>query len=438
MQNTILTLIIMAVMIVLFIAEIFPPAFVMLGASVMMAIAGIVDFNTAFSGFSDDIIMLNVGIAVMTHALFKSGSAVIIGNFLRKNFARNEKFFLVTMVAVTAVLSIFMPNTATAAIMIPVILSVFADSNGQIDKRVVLMPMAMASLVGGTGSLIGSTPQMVAQSVLESNGLPVMEVFDLAYVGVPLILVLLLYFGTVGHTYTRWCLRSSPEKKADIESLHAIKKKTTEEQDMTLLNRTPDMKRNQIISLIVLICTITCYILQLWSFGAISVCAIIVLLITGCVTEKEVYQATNWGSIFLIAGSLGFAKGVSASGVLDFLVEKFVALIGASSPAFVYFALLVFIAIVFTNVAANTAVAAMLYPIGIAVAQMKGASPVPFIIGIAVGASLACTTPVGVASMTLVYEEGRYTFRDYLKVGAPINLILYLIVILIVPLVWKF
>lgn len=92
----------------------------------------------------------------------------------------------------------------------------------------------------------------------------------------------------------------------------------------------------------------------------------------------------------------------------------------------------------FTEIITNNAAAALMFPIALAAARKLGVDPQPFFIAICIAASASFSTPIGYQTNLLVQGIGGYKFRDYLKVGLPMNLISMLISLLVIPLFWKF
>ena len=106
--------------------------------------------------------------------------------------ARSERCFMVIILALIAFLSAFMSNTAAVAMFMPLVSSVARASKGRIKKKNLFMAMGIASILGGNCTLAGSTPQLTAQGILENTpGVRTLTFFELAYIGVPLVLLML-------------------------------------------------------------------------------------------------------------------------------------------------------------------------------------------------------------------------------------------------------
>ncbi len=161
----------------------------------------------------------------------------------------------------------------------------------------------------------------------------------------------------------------------------------------------------------------------------------ILVTITGCVKPEEAYAAIEWRILFLIAGMLGIAEGLEATHAAENLAHGVVALMEPLGPLVILSAIYLFTSIL-TEVISNNAVAILLTPIAIDLAEKLGSDPRAFLVAIMFGASASFATPIGYQTNTYVYAAGGYAFRDFLKVGLPLNLILWIVATLCIPLFW--
>ncbi len=172
---------------------------------------------------------------------------------------------------------------------------------------------------------------------------------------------------------------------------------------------------------------------------AIAVLLIAVLMILlGCFRNVETaYKSINWESIFLFASMIPLSTAMQKTGASEFVSNGMVYSLGNYGHYFVLAGL--FLATSFFSMfISNTATAVLFAPIGLQAAATLGIDPHPFIIGIAVAASLSFASPFSTPSNILVLSAGRFTFLDYVKVGLPLQLIYFIIMIIIIPLLFPF
>jgi di/tricarboxylate transporter len=168
-----------------------------------------------------------------------------------------------------------------------------------------------------------------------------------------------------------------------------------------------------------------------------SMLAALMMIITGCVSIDEAYEAVDWKSIVLIAGMLPMSIALEKVGLVSLVAEGLTDSLGSMSPLMVLGGLFLLTSL-FTQVLSNTATTVLIAPIGLVTAQNLGIQPYSFMMGIAIAASMAFASPVASPVNTLVMGAGHYRFSDYIKVGIPMILVMLLISLLVLPLLWPF
>ncbi len=163
----------------------------------------------------------------------------------------------------------------------------------------------------------------------------------------------------------------------------------------------------------------------------------ILMVLTGCITTEEAYQAINWKVIFLLAGVIPLGTAMENSGAADILSEVLLGSLQPFGPTAVLSGFFL-ASMMLTNIISNQATAALLTPIAIQAAQTLGVSPRPFLMAITYAASLSFMTPVGYQTNTMIYGPGQYKFTDFTKVGTPLNVILWVLGTFLIPWFWSF
>jgi di/tricarboxylate transporter len=166
---------------------------------------------------------------------------------------------------------------------------------------------------------------------------------------------------------------------------------------------------------------------------------VLLMALTGCVKMEDMYNDVDWRVIFLIAFMLplGIAMDQEHTGTAGWLAGRVVDATGGYGPLVVMASIVLFTTLI-TEVMSNAAAAVLLAPVGIAIAQGMGLQPYPFLMAIAIAASTTFLTPVGHQTNVLVYGVGNYRFGDFARTGALLNLLIFLVTLLVVPLVWPF
>ena len=198
MDAQLLTLAILMVAIVLFVSEKIPLALTAMLVLISLVLGDILTPEEAFSGFINKNVILFCAMFVVGGALFETGMANRIGGIVT-HFAKTERQLLLAIMLVTAILSGFLSNTGTAAVLIPAVVGIASRSG--IRRSKLLMPLAFASAMGGNLSLIGAPGNLIVDSTLSkmTDGAQSFGFFSFAMIGIPMMIFGLLYFLTIGY-----------------------------------------------------------------------------------------------------------------------------------------------------------------------------------------------------------------------------------------------
>ncbi len=161
----------------------------------------------------------------------------------------------------------------------------------------------------------------------------------------------------------------------------------------------------------------------------------LVLLFTGTITTRQAYNAVQWKVIFLLAGILPLGIAMGNTGADRLLADLVLSALRPLGPGMVLSGFFL-LAIVVTNIVSNQASAVLLAPIMISTANSMSLNPRTFLFALAFASSLSFATPVGYQTNTMIYNAGRYTFRDFTRVGIPLSLLLWLVGSILIPVIW--
>ncbi|AFY53074.1 di-/tricarboxylate transporter [Rivularia sp. PCC 7116] len=154
---------------------------------------------------------------------------------------------------------------------------------------------------------------------------------------------------------------------------------------------------------------------------------VLLMVVTGCLKSGEVYQAVRWDIIFLLAGLIPLGIAMDKSGTTVWLAQNLVA-IGGNLSGYWLLTLFYVVTIFITEVLSNNASVVLLLPVAVEVAKSLSFNPMAFILVVTFAASSSFMTPIGYQTNTMVYSPGGYKFVDFARVGAPLSLLMALIV----------
>ena len=187
---------------------------------VALVLFGILTPEEVFSGFSNEIIIILCSVFVLSAALVKTGVMNWLGHSLHALVGGNEFRILVSVMLLSAGLSAFLSNTTAVAILLPVVLGLSRESG--VSPGRILIPLAFASMLGGTCTLIGTSTNLAASGMIRKMGMESFSLFEFAQIGLVLVLVGTLYMAFLGH---RLLPRTAP---ATLTEEYRIKEYLTE------------------------------------------------------------------------------------------------------------------------------------------------------------------------------------------------------------------
>jgi len=168
---------------------------------------------------------------------------------------------------------------------------------------------------------------------------------------------------------------------------------------------------------------------------ALAIIGVAVVLMTGCVRSDEAYKAIEWPLIVLIFGMLAISIAMRESGLADMMARSLLH-IGEGLSSWWMLLIVILLTSLLTEMLSNNAVAVLMTPVVIGLAQHMGVDPRPFVVGVMFAASMSFATPIGYQTNTLVYSAGNYKFSDFARLGLPLNLLLGFGAALLIPFFW--
>ena len=421
MSPAIQTLIVLAIVALLFVTELIPLAVTSMGGAIACGLLGVIPVKTVFSGLSNSTVVLFAGMFVISSAMFHTGLAQLIGERVVRLVGTGENSLMFGVMAIGAIMSSVSSNSGTCAALMPVIMGIC--SAAKISPQRQMMPLAFGCGIGGIITLVGTPPNIIASGALQQAGLKPFGFFEFAWIGVPLTITAIIYMMLIGKRF----LPSGEATNAEIDEEAAAEAQASSN----------DPKKQWLVGL-TLIAVILAMATSIVPLQVASVTGALFLVITKCLTEQQAYRGIDWVTIFLFAGMMPVATAMDKSGAGKLIADAVVGVMGGSPSPLMVTGILFVLSCGLTQFMSNTASSALLCPIGISIAQNIGADPHAVLMAIAVAASCAFATPVGTPPNTLVLGPGGYHFKDYIIAGTPLILVCLVVSLIVIPIVWPF
>ena len=420
MSATTITLLFLVFAIISFILEKIPLGMTATICAVGLTLTNVLEFKDAFAGYINSNVILCIGMFVVGQALFETGMANKIGGIVTK-FAKTEKMLIVAIMVIVGIMSGFLSNTGTAAVLIPVVCGI-ADESGFSRSRL-LMPLVFAAALGGNLSIIGAPGNLMGVNALQELGLST-SFFMYLPVGGPMLIAGIIYFVFIGYKFL-------PDGKTSGTAVASTVKSD--------FSDVPAWK--QTVSLVVLIVVILAMIFedQIGISIQISACiGAMVLVLTGVLTEKQALDSIDIKVVLLFGGSLALAKALETTGAGTLIADKIVGMLGTNPNPIVLLLVIFVVTCALTNFMSNTATTALMVPIAVSLAESMGADPRAVVIATVIAGSCAYATPIGMPANTMVVGLGGYKFNDYVKSGLPLILVSFVISMILLPILFPF
>jgi len=397
--------------------EVLPLPVTALSIPVLGVLLGIDSVKGALSSFAHPIIFLFFGGFALAAALQKYSIDRFIAWKL-VSFSKGSLFASsVLLFAATAFISMWISNTSTTAMVLPLALGILGASKGDWKlKHFILLGVAYSASVGGIGTVVGSPPNGITAAELE------MAFTDWLKFGLPTVLVLLPLLVVILYLY----LRPNFSGSLKVEGFDV------------------EFARKEKLVLAVFGITVL-----LWLFGkpishaigvkkyfdaVVAILAVIFLFALNLVNWKEIEEHTDWGTLLLFGGGITLSHFLKTSGASRFIANSFVNSVSHFPPYLIVLSVVVFM-IFMTELMSNTATAAIFVPILISAAKTLGMNPMELALPAGIAASCAFMLPVATPPNAIVYGTGEIKQKHMIGVGLILNLVFSVAIAVLIHLI---
>ena len=403
---------ILSVAAILWITEAIPLSITALLIPVLGVYLGVFDVKTAFSYFAHPLIFLFFGGFVLATALSKHEVDRFVA-YKIVSLSGNRFLLSVFFLALaTSLISMWISNTSTTAMMMPLALGILSTLSGQVNEKVytfTLLGVAYSASVGGIGTLVGSPPNGIAAGILG------LSFSDWLKFGLPVYLILFPILFLILLLVFRPPLNLRVQKTENIRF---------------------ELNANRVLVLGIFALTAIAWIfskqishilgIKKYFDAVIAVSAVILLVVFRVIDWKDINRGVSWGTLLLFGGGIALSGIMKKTGTAKFIADQLVDIL-SGVPTFLFLLIIVLFVIFLTELMSNTATTALVAPILYAAAQSLSKPPEMLVIPAAVAASCAFMLPVATPPNAIIYGTGYVKQKDMMKVGFILNIVFSII-----------
>lgn len=404
----------------LWLSEIIPLSAASLAIPVLVVGLKIDSTANSLSPFFSNVIVLFFAGFLMAEAMKKTGLDKIIALNILARVPPSGKILILTMMIISAVFSMFMSNTAAAAVLIPLAISILDSMKEQNMeyRKTLILSIAYSATLGGVGSIIGTPPNVLATDLLnEYNGTSINFVQWFLF-GLPIVVFMLPLI------FLYLIIRFKP--KIDKDEL-----KEARDTAISELKQQHNLSVDQIVVGTIFTSIVLLWLTTQWhgvSAGIVALFGAVALFFTGQLNEKDLNKL-NWNVLLTFGGGLALGNLILKTGLAEWIASKLTIL--HNFPPILLLFCLGLLALILTAIASNTASAAILIPIVMPLGLVLGFNPAVLAIYVAIISSVDFAIIIGTPPTMMAYSTNYFEVKEIFTIGVVVDFIGLLIVTLL-------
>ena len=409
-----ITLLILLATILAFVSGKIPFAVISSGIILALILTGVMTPAEAFGGFINTNVVMFVAMFVIGAGLTKT---VLIdkAQSLVVRYKDNQRILIFLSCAAAAFLGAITSATATAAIMIPLLVGI-ANDIGTSRSKLLYPAMACANIATQMTFMGQGASNMAWNDVMMKAGAPnPLHVWDFTVARIPMLATAILYMTFVGYKL----MPDIPNGKfSDGASGQTGRQK---------------------LVMIIILATIALMLLE----NAIGIkmyltacLGAVLLVLTGVLSEKEALASIHQPTIFLFAGVLALSDAIQKTGAGDVVADWMIKILGGTTNTYLIMAVFFLVPFVLTQVMSNLATLTIFIPLVTSACLKMGLDPRAAVVGVITASCISIMTPMAAPCQIMIIEPGGYKLKDYLKCGTPLAALLCMMSILVLPMMF--
>lgn len=421
---------ILLVGVILWTSEAIPLAVTGLLIIILQPILNISKPIEVFSAFGNTAIFFLIGAFILAAGIEKYNIHKRIALYFLKGFENSPRLFSFGIMLCSALLSFIIPEHAVAALMMPIVLSVFLALKvvPRISNfgKLCMLSIAYGCSIGSLGTLIGGARNPVTLGFLqETQGINLTFVdwmvysLPIVFISLPIIWIVLISLFPI-----------------EIKNLRPARELIDKE-----VKELGDISSNESVIIAILVGTIlgwiflSSYFPESWDLAIVALLGCVAMFLSGTLTWKDVEERVPWGIILLYGGAITLGVGLINTNAAEWLAEN---ILGFTMNPVLVVLILIVLTVLLTQIMSNTAAVIVLLPIGVGMGSVIGLHPLGTSLVIALSGGLAFMLIIATPGNAITYSAGYFTTRDLFKAGLVTGTICIFIVFIIAITYWQF
>ena len=412
MSSMALALLILLITILLFIWERIPIAVTAILASIIYGYAGIVKVDSIFSSYDNSTNILLAGMMVVGSSLFHTGITDLIGERMIKLTGKNERNIIFATLLVSCTISSVCSNIGVMVALAPLVTAMCISAGVGPSKA--LLGLLFGVQFGGFITLVGVGSNAAAAASMAKLGLTPFGFFSITPFGIGVSIIGSLYFTFIASKFL-------PDTGYIPEFAQTEKKP---------LNKSKALIACATMAVVLVVIAAGIKSIPMHVAAVVGACVIVG---SGCMTIKDAFKAIDWNCLILVGALTVISEGVKNSGAGDAVAQLIIGILGDNPSPFMITTVMFFAAAGLTQIMSNIPTILVFMPIGISIAKAIGVSPYPIAMIITLAGAASYATPFAAPQNMMTVGWTNYKFMDFVKVGVPMVLLTYLVVIALIP-----
>jgi di/tricarboxylate transporter len=402
-----------------------------LAAAALLLVLGVIRPVEVQGAFASPAVIALAGLFVIAYAIELSGLLGLLIRQATKLCARMGAAGLWVVMVLCGGASAFLNNTPIVVLAAPVIKDVAASMN--LSPKTYLIPLSYITIMGGACTLIGTSTNLLVNDMARNSGQPVFGLFEITPVALVIAAFGGLYLYLLGGRLLGGGNVAAPAPQAQEQTGDGL----LGDAALFAAADRPFDPRKATIALVIFLAVVGAAGLGIAPIAAAAFAGAVALILLGVLTAEEAYAGLRPEVLLLIAGMVVVGLSIEVTGLASSGTELLIDVIRPWGPLAALI-ILYGVTLFATELLSNAAVAVLITPVAVALAESLGVDPRPFLVGVMMAASAAFATPFGYQTNVIVFQLGNYSYMDFVRVGVPLNLVTWIAAMIAIPIFFPF